>query len=471
MKLRPSKTDRFIRSASPRSARVIESLLEWSPSSDVDRALEHRDRSDLLASYRAMGIAPAIAATMWIGLTLTHAAALLTAGPILLLWGASPAIAWWVSRPLPRRSARLTVDQTYFLRKLARRTWAYFETYVGPDDHWLPPDNMQEHPEEKVAHRTSPTNMGLALLANLTAHDFGYLSTGQLVARTANALNTMESLERHRGHFYNWYDTRTRLPLAPLYVSTVDSGNLAGHLLTLRPGLAALCDAPILNRRWLEGVSDAFSILADAVGKELSPTVAQFERALESAAAARPATLADTWVQLNRLAACAADLTAQCTAHPRANAENEAGFWVHALARQCADMRDELIFLAPWLALQTASGTRLDWPGSGGVPTLRELAAFDAPLPAFAQGAARAAARMVAIEALALQATALAPTDYDFLFDKVRRQLVIGYNVADHRCEFVGLHRKCRIRATVRTKQREMLFDNGGAQRNSGDRY
>ena len=191
-------------------------LLEWSPSSDVDRALEHRDRSDLLASYRAMGIAPAIAATMWIGLTLTHAAALLTAGPILLLWGASPAIAWWVSRPLPRRSARLTVDQTYFLRKLARRTWAYFETYVGPDDHWLPPDNMQEHPEEKVAHRTSPTNMGLALLANLTAHDFGYLSTGQLVARTANALNTMESLERHRGHFYNWYDTRTRLPLAPL---------------------------------------------------------------------------------------------------------------------------------------------------------------------------------------------------------------------------------------------------------------
>ena len=410
-------------------------LLEWSPSSDVDRALEHRDRSDLLASYRAMGIAPAIAATMWIGLTLTHAAALLTAGPILLLWGASPAIAWWVSRPLPRRSARLTVDQTYFLRKLARRTWAYFETYVGPDDHWLPPDNMQEHPEEKVAHRTSPTNMGLALLANLTAHDFGYLSTGQLVARTANALNTMESLERHRGHFYNWYDTRTRLPLAPLYVSTVDSGNLAGHLLTLRPGLAALCDAPILNRRWLEGVSDAFSILADVVGKDLSPTVAQFERALESAAAARPATLADTWVQLNRLAACAADLTAQCTAHPRANAENEAGFWVHALARQCADMRDELIFLAPWLALQTASGTRLDWPGSGGVPTLRELAAFDAPLPAFAQGAARAAARMVAIEALALQATALAPTDYDFLFDKVRRQLVIGYNVADHRCD------------------------------------
>ena len=202
---------------------------------------------------------------------------LTVAGPILLLWGASPAIAWWISRPLARRRAGLTVDQTHFLRKLARKTWAYFETYVGPDDHLLPPDNVQEHSTVKVAHRTSPTNMGLALLANLTAHDFGYLSTGQLVTRTTNALRSMESLERHRGHFYNWYDTRTRLPLLPLYVSTVDSGNLAGHLLTLRPGLTALCDAPILNRRWLEGVADTLSILVDDVGQGAPGILAQFE--------------------------------------------------------------------------------------------------------------------------------------------------------------------------------------------------
>jgi len=167
-------------------------LLEWKPSSVVDRALEQRDRTDLLASYRSMAIAPAIAAALWAGLSLTDPAALTVAGPILLLWGASPAIAWWVSRPLARRSTKLTVDQTHFLRKLARKTWAYFETYVGPDDHWLPPDNVQEHPTLKVAHRTSPTNMGLALLANLTAHDFGYLSTGQLLARTTDALRTME---------------------------------------------------------------------------------------------------------------------------------------------------------------------------------------------------------------------------------------------------------------------------------------
>ena len=433
-------------------------LLEWSTSSDVDRALEQHDRTDLLASYRSMGIAPAIAAAAWIGVSLTHPVALAVAGPILFLWAASPAIAWSLSRPLARRSAKLTLDQTQFLRRLARKTWAYFETNVGPDDHWLPLDNVQEHPALKIAHRTSPTNMGLALLANLTAHDFGYLSTGQLVVRTSDALNSMESLERYRGHFYNWYDTQTRLPLAPRYVSTVDSGNLAGHLLTLRPGLTALIDAPILNGRWVDGVSDTFFILVDAVGKSPPAAVLQFQKALELAAAARPATLADAWVEVERLAARAAEAVASFTASGTdGHSESEAAFWAGALARQCVDLRDDLVLLAPWLELRALPGTDLDFPADNSVPTLRELATLDAawspmieparsnrPTPAgqldalqplVTQGAERARARIIAIEALALQASALATMDYDFLFDKVRRQLVIGYNVTEHRCD------------------------------------
>ncbi len=300
-------------------------LLEWSASSEVARALEHCDRTDLLVSYRSMAIAPAIAAVGWIGLSFTNPVVLTVAGPILLLWGASPAIAWWISRPLARRRAELTVDQTHFLRKVARKTWAYFETYVGPDDHFLPPDNVQEESAVKVAHRTSPTNMGLALLANLAAHDFGYLSTGLLVMRTTNALRSMESLERHRGHFYNWYDTRTRLPLLPLYVSTVDSGNLAGHLLTLRPGLTALCDAPILNRRWIEGVADTLSILVDEVGQGAPESLAQFETALAAAAAARPATLVDAWAQVALLATSAANVATHFTSDDPS--ETQASFW------------------------------------------------------------------------------------------------------------------------------------------------
>src|SRR5205823_13413813 len=98
----------------------------------------------------------------------------------------------------------------------------------------------QEVPVGTVAHRTSPTNMGLALRADLAAYDFGYLSAGRLVERLSNALRTMHLLDRHQGHFYNWYDTQSLQPLAPRYISSVDSGNLAGHLLTLRAGLLSL---------------------------------------------------------------------------------------------------------------------------------------------------------------------------------------------------------------------------------------
>ncbi len=174
-------------------------------------------------------------------------ATLAVAGPILFLWAAAPAITWWISRPLEHRAARLTADQIIFLRKISRKTWAFFETFVSAEDHWLPPDNYQEHPVAVLAHRTSPTNMGLSLLANLSAYDFGYIPAGPLIERTANALHTMAALERHRGHFYNWYDTQSLQPLTPLYVSSVDSGNLAGHLLTLRPGLLALPEHKILG--------------------------------------------------------------------------------------------------------------------------------------------------------------------------------------------------------------------------------
>ena len=214
-----------------------------------------------------MWIAPVLAIAAAAYLARSTPAALAAAGPILFLWLASPAIVWWISRPLVRREARLTAGQNIFLQKISRKTWAFFETFVGPEDHWLPPDNYQEHPVAVVAHRTSPTNMGLSLLANLTAYDFGYIPAGQLIERTANALHTMAALERHQGHFYNWYDTQSLQPLPPLYVSSVDSGNLAGHLLTLRPGLLALADHKMLGPRLFEGLSDTLRILLDAAGE------------------------------------------------------------------------------------------------------------------------------------------------------------------------------------------------------------
>ncbi len=258
-------------------------LLEWSPSADSER----NGRTGLAASFQTMWIAPVIAAAAAIHLALSRPAALGVAAPILCLWFASPVIAWWISRPLTRRQARLTEDQTVFLRKLSRKTWGFFETFVGPEDHWLPPDNYQEHPVAVVGHRTSPTNMGLALLANLSAYDFGYISAGQLIERTANAFRTMEALERYRGHFYNWYDTQSLQPLPPMYVSTVDSGNLAGHLLTLRAGLEALPGQKILGARLFEGLSDTLRILVELAG---TATSAQLEEGSAAGAAARHAS-------------------------------------------------------------------------------------------------------------------------------------------------------------------------------------
>ncbi|MGD8309033.1 MAG: cyclic beta 1-2 glucan synthetase, partial [Chromatiales bacterium] len=208
-------------------------LLEWNPSGDQERL----SGSDLPAAFRSMWFVPVLAAATAAILAAANPAALDVAGPFLVLWLASPAVAWWISLPLERREPRLTSGQTRFLGRIARKTWAFFDTFVGPEDHWLPPDNFQEYRVATLAHRTSPTNMGLALLANLSAYDFGYIPAGRLVARTAHTLEAMAGLERHRGHFFNWYDTQSLRPLHPAYISTVDSGNLAGHLLTLRAGL------------------------------------------------------------------------------------------------------------------------------------------------------------------------------------------------------------------------------------------
>jgi cyclic beta-1,2-glucan synthetase len=214
-------------------------LLEWQPSSD---AAESRPRSgvgDLLHTARALASGPLAALATATALALLRPAALAPAAPVLLLWLLSPLIVWWLDRPLQHRPSTLNAAQTALLRRLARRTWAFFETFVTAADNHLPPDNVQEHPVPRTAHRTSPTNIGLSLLATLSARDFGYISTGQMIERLTATLDTVARLDKHNGHLLNWYDTQTLQPLRPAYVSTVDSGNLAGHLLTLRAGLLA----------------------------------------------------------------------------------------------------------------------------------------------------------------------------------------------------------------------------------------
>ncbi len=428
-------------------------LLEWNPSGDQERL----SRSDLTTSVRSMGFAPFLAVGTAITLAVANPAALPVAGPILILWLASPAIAWWISLPLARREARLTVEQTRFLGRIARKTWAFFETFVGPEDNWLPPDNYQEYRAAALVHRTSPTNMGLALLANLSAHDFGYIPAGQLVERTADTLETMARLPSYRGHLFNWYDTQSLQPLHPAYVSTVDSGNLAGHLLTLRPGLIALLDQPILAARCLDGLRDTLGILEEAAAHPVPATLVQFREHFESVrelvSEFRPATLPAARLLLDRLTRSAAAITDEFGDEP----ETEAGWWAQALARQCRAAHDELTFLAPWTWLPEAPDGLGVFPELDVIPTLRALAGLEVAFSArignppetdatpaqvawlaelrrhIEQGSERAQTRIAVIQRLVLQAGELADMEYGFLYDKASRLLSIGYNMDQRR--------------------------------------
>ncbi|KAL9648817.1 hypothetical protein ABK040_003749 [Willaertia magna] len=169
-------------------------------------------------------------------------------------WLICPFIAYYLSKPLKQNLFEretvndLSKDDKVFLSVLSRRTWRFFETFVREEDNWLPLDNYQDFPKPMLARRTSPTNIGLALLANLGGYDFGYITHNECVTRCHNTISTLCKMDRYRGHFYNWYDTQDLRPLWPRYISAVDSGNMVGHLLVLKAGFNELIELfPVLN--------------------------------------------------------------------------------------------------------------------------------------------------------------------------------------------------------------------------------
>ena len=344
-------------------------LLEWTPSS-------HRGHGALAAlagEFARMWMGPTAAIAVAVYLWWARPAGFAATAPLLALWLASPAIAWQISRPLEPHEARLSGDQLRFLRALSRRTWGFFETYVGPEDHFLPPDNHQESPVSAVAHRTSPTNIGLTLLANLSAYDFGYITAGRLIERTAYAFQAMAAMPRHRGHFYNWYDSRSLSPLSPLYISSVDSGNLAGHLLTLRPGLLALLNDPILPAQAFDGLRDTLALVVETTNGAPAPGVSRLQSALDAASRSRPATVADGRLVLERLAA----LSATVAKGLDPATERQASRWARVLVQQCQDLLDDLASLAPWTSLPASATAHPPPPAFASIPTLGDIAALD----------------------------------------------------------------------------------------------
>jgi cyclic beta-1,2-glucan synthetase len=234
-------------------------LLEWRTASQVQKS-----QSDGLAPYYRLmqgslvvaALAVAIAAT---GGTTGFYLALVYGG----LWIAAPAIAWLVSRSAEvEDQIEVNAQDREKLRRAARRTWLYFETFVTGEHNMLPPDNFQEIPHPVVATRTSPTNIGMYLLSTVAARDFGWISLAEAADRVAATLDTVDRLEKDRGHLYNWYDTKTLLPLQPRYISSVDSGNLAGHLIAIARAFEEWSEAPAAYLQGeLDGVLDTIGVL------------------------------------------------------------------------------------------------------------------------------------------------------------------------------------------------------------------
>jgi cyclic beta-1,2-glucan synthetase len=353
-------------------------LLEWETAATMEG--KHRRGSGLRQLFRNSAWAPGFSALVGVLVFVVRPDALPAATPVLLAWFVSPVVAFWISRPRRAREAPLTAEERQGLRRLARKVWAFFETFVTAEDHWLPPDNFQEDPKGAVAHRTSPTNIGLYLLSALAAHDFGYLSLTALLERLENTFDTLDGLERFHGHLYNWYGTQTLRPLQPAYVSTVDSGNLLGCLLALRQGLREKIEEPILGPMSVQGLGDTLLLAAEALQSVAPPDMpeprAVFQvleeilRRLRQELQVLPVSLPDWGAWLDRLSRLSEELTARSEALAAAlHAEpGDLIRWARAFAAQVSSQREELASVTPWLEMLGPPDDRLLVWGAGKRP-------------------------------------------------------------------------------------------------------
>ena len=336
-------------------------LLEWTTMSQAARRHSKGGaRASARFAFSAMAAAVGVAA-----IVVFAEASIPYSVPLLLTWVAAPSFIGWLGRPEspPGPGERLSEADRRMLRLVARKTWRFFDTFVTGEDNWLPPDNYQEDPRGVVAHRTSPTNIGLYLLSVVAARDFGFITAREVLARLENTLATLSRMERRSGHILNWYDTTTLRPLEPQYVSTVDSGNLAAYLWTLREACADLVKAPLVDRPTCEAASDALRLAASAVHNETSRAdnaqglpaeLVELDQQLERAASQPSLGLVEDLNLLQGLHATAEVLGKSAFA---ASSGAEARFWIEQVAAVLSHALSQARELAPcveWLLVAPA---------------------------------------------------------------------------------------------------------------------
>ncbi len=405
-------------------------LLEWMTFAQAQhQGTQKRD------FWAAVGPGPVLSVVTLFLVIVTKPKALPYAAPFLLCWLATPWVKRWVSLKQPSTERPLGQKEIETYRRYARRTWHFFETFVSQEDNWLAPDNFQEDPQPVIAHRTSPTNIGLQLLSTASAYDFGYLGWLEFLESLERTFLTLVKLPRQHGHFFNWYDTLTLEPLKPRYISTVDSGNLAGHLLALKQACAELTRRPLLNPRARDGLIDTLWTLSEearAIQGQSPSSGAVTSRQLQDVLAAalqlvRTApweNLVDWRSFLERLSRQlneADDILNALSADAPAGVFSGVLLWMKAAVHQVSEFQRDLTILAPWTTRPGTTKGKLGW-------TLLETLGLSPNGDAVAKDlVGRREKLMGQCDELALG------MNFRFLFDEQRKIFVIGYNVTDGR--------------------------------------
>lgn len=442
-------------------------LLEWETAQEAHRRSRNRQRRFL----QRMSWIPIGSCALVLALVFCQPDALPAALPFLLMWALSPALVLWLHISPERAFAReLSNADRQMLRQVARQTWRYFDDFVGPQTNWLPPDNYQEFLRTELAPRTSPTNIGLWLTSLLAARDFGYVTPDEVIQRAGATLQTLEKLERFKGHLLNWYDIYTLKPLSPQYVSTVDSGNLLANLWVLAQGLEEMMDAPLIGPESLQGMADTLALLRRLSATEGKRDVAH-EKSLLSLVSA-PSNGLEELVDRIRAAMGLASKLAKSLDDNHSGNESRL-YWAQQVEKQVRAWNEivsryfswvEILAVMPverlrsftqdpgeWKSQALASIPSLRMLATGDVPGLKELIALHSQNNEFAlpksvqiwldrlvEAASRAqwlaGEKLAEAEAVLNQTRNLAEgMDLRFLYDPDRRLFVTGYDVGERR--------------------------------------
>jgi cellobiose phosphorylase len=304
-------------------------MLEWETAQDARQRAKNLQQQFILSRLWI----PAVCVLFFAGAVWRGPTAMVAVAPFLLLSALFPVAVMVIDRPAKSwRGGILTADDRRFLRRAARRTWRYFDDFVGPQTSWLPPDNVQETPKREIFLRTSPTNIGLSMLATVAANDFGYITIDDLVARNLGTLETVEKLERFEGHLFNWYDLSTLEPLHPRYVSAVDSGNLLASLWTFETSCNELAARPLLDESALRGIADTLGILQQIAARlkdtERPPALLH----LVELTTARPVDLEEVILRVRAARQPAQDLLL----HFHGKETDPRAYWARQISKQVA---------------------------------------------------------------------------------------------------------------------------------------